>query len=319
MLEKLNLRFIKINKKLDIYELELFLELIKNHLNWEHVLEILGLPSNENLILDRIDKNASKINQYCINKINKADRIYWLIYRTITKRLLIQQFNKAFIYPIFLWLMSLNLITFLMLYIMPSTINTFNSFSNVNNSLNILILVIQFIIGIQWGLILILMFIISTVKYRKITSIYLKLFKNNKKTIFVYVISYLYLIDLVSLMNLNLNIDAQMNILKLIEFPMYLDISEKVIDNLKSGISIKHAFEYLDSTFLKIIAIEDYERKMEERINNYLIVLRKQIEISIKKYANLFTAFVYLQIGVMVLIVYSILLYPLKLLEGMNL
>lgn len=319
MLEKLNLRFIKINKKLDIYELELFLELIKNHLNWEHVLEILGLPSNENLILDRIDKNASKINQYCINKINKADRIYWLIYRTITKRLLIQQFNKAFIYPIFLWLMSLNLITFLMLYIMPSTINTFNSFSNVNNSLNILILVIQFIIGIQWGLILILMFIISTVKYRKITSIYLKLFKNNKKTIFVYVISYLYLIDLVSLMNLNLNIDAQMNILKQIEFPMYLDISEKVIDNLKSGISIKHAFEYLDSTFLKIIAIEDYERKMEERINNYLIVLRKQIEISIKKYANLFTAFVYLQIGVMVLIVYSILLYPLKLLEGMNL
>ncbi len=319
MLEKLNLRFIKINKKLDIYELELFLELIKNHLNWEHVLEILGLPSNENLILDRIDKNASKINQHCINKINKADRIYWLIYRTITKRLLIQQFNKAFIYPIFLWLMSLNLITFLMLYIMPSTINTFNSFSNVNNSLNILILVIQFIIGIQWGLILILMFIISTVKYRKITSIYLKLFKNNKKTIFVYVISYLYLIDLVSLMNLNLNIDAQMNILKQIEFPMYLDISEKVIDNLKSGISIKHAFEYLDSTFLKIIAIEDYERKMEERINNYLIVLRKQIEISIKKYANLFTAFVYLQIGVMVLIVYSILLYPLKLLEGMNL
>jgi len=319
MLEKLNLRFIKINKKLDIYELELFLELIKNHLNWEHILEILSLPRNENLILDRIDKNAYKINQYCLNKINKADRIYWLIYRTITKRLLIQQFNKSFIYPIFLWLMSLNLITFLMLYIMPSTINTFNSFSSVNNSLNILILVIQFLIGVQWGLILILMFVITTVKYRKITSIYLKFFKNNKKNIFVYLISYLYLIDLVSLMNLNLNIDTQMNILKQIEFPMYLNISDKVIDNLKSGISIKHAFEYLDSTFLKIIAIEDYERKMEERINNYLIVLRKQIEISIKKYANLYTAFVYLQIGVMVLIVYSILLYPLKLLEGMNL
>lgn len=318
MLEKLNFRSIKINKKLDIYELELFLELLKNHLNWEQIIEILSLSNNESLILNRIDKNAYKLNQYCMNKINKADRIYWVIYRTITKRLLIQQFNKLFIYPIFLWLMSLNLITFLMLYIMPSTINTFNSFSNINNSLNILIIVIQFIIGVQWGLILILMFIISTFKYKKITSIYIKLFDKNKKNIVIYLISYLYLIDLVSLMNLNLNIDTQMNILKEIEFPMYLNISNRVIDNLKKGVSIKYAFEYLDPTFLKIIAIEDYERKMEERINNYLIVLKKQIEISIKKYANLFTALVYIQIGIMVLIVYSILLYPLKLLEGMN-
>jgi len=318
MLEKLNFRSIKIKKKLDIYELELFLELLKNHLNWEQIIEILNLPNNENSILNRIDKNAYKINQFCMSKINKAERIYWLIYRTITKRLLIQQFNKLFIYPVFLWLMSLNLITFLMLYIMPSTINTFNSFSNINNSLNILILVIQFIIGVQWGGILVLMFIISTFKYKKITSIYMKLFDKNQKNIVIYLLSYLYLIDLVSLMNLNLNIDTQMNILKQIEFPMYLNISNKVIDNLKKGISIKHAFDYLDSTFLKIIAIEDYERKMEERINNYLIVLKKQIEISIKKYANLFTALVYIQIGIMILIVYSILLYPLKLLEGMN-
>lgn len=319
MLEKLNFRFIKVNKKLDIYELELFLELLKNHLSWEQILDILNIPNNEVLILKRIDNDAYIINQICNNKINKADRIRWLIHRTITKRLIIQQFNKSFIYPIFLWLLSLNLITFLMLYIMPSTIRTFNSFSNINNSLNNLILVIQFIIGVQWGMILIIMFVVSTYKYKKITSAYLKLFNKNNKNIFVYLVSYLYLIDLVSLMNLNLNIDTQMNILKQIEFPMYLNISDKVIDNLKKGVSIKHAFDYLDSTFLKIIAIEDYERKMDERIFNYLIVLRKQIDISIKKYANLFTSIVYIQIGVMVFIVYTILLYPLKLLEGMNL
>lgn len=318
MLEKLNFHSIKINKKLDIYELELFLELLKNHLGWEHILETLNLSNNDDSILNRIDKNAYKVNQYCISKINKADRIYWIIYRTITKRLLIQQFNKSFLYPIFLWLMSLNLITFLMLYIMPSTIYTFNSFSNIQTSLDTLILIIQFIIGVQWGSIIILMFIISTYKQRKFTNLYLKLYKKNRKNILVYLVSYLYLIDLVSLMNLNLNIDTQMNILKQIDFLMYLNISEKVIDNLKNGHSIKSAFDYLDPTFIKLISIEDYERRMEERISNYLIVLKKQIEISIKKYADLFTALVYIQIGIMVLIVYSILLYPLKLLEGMN-
>jgi len=64
MLEKLNFLSIKINKKLDIYELELFLELLKNHLSWEQILEILSLSNNENSILNRIDKNAYKLNQY---------------------------------------------------------------------------------------------------------------------------------------------------------------------------------------------------------------------------------------------------------------
>jgi type II secretory pathway component PulF len=202
---------------------------------------------------------------------------------------------------------------------MPSTIDTFNSFSNLNNSLNKLMSLIQFFIGIQWGFILIVIFISITHNHKKLTINYLKLFKLNQKNIFVYFISYSYLFDLVYLMNLNLNLENQMNILKQIDFPMYKVISDTVVSNLIKGNSIKNAFNYLDPLFLKILMIEDYDRKMEDRITNYLNVLKKRIEISIKKYANLFTTFVYIQIAIMVLIVYSILLYPLKLLEGMNL
>jgi len=319
MLEKLNIRSLLNKKYLDIYELELFLELIENHINWDQILEIMNLPNNEEYLLNKIDKSANRINKLSISKLNKIDRLHWIIHRTIAKRLIIQQFNKSFLYPLFLWLMSLNLITFLLLYIIPTTISTFDSFSNTKNSLNILVLAIQFIIGIQWGLIIVIMFLASTLKYKSISVFYLKIFERNKKNIFVYLVSYLYLFDLLNLMNLNLNIDTQMSILKDIEFPMYFNISETVINNLKRGNSIKVAFNYLDSTFSKIISIEDYERKMEVRIHNYLKVLRKQLEISIKKYANIFTAIVYIQIGLMVLIVYSILLYPLKLIEGMNL
>jgi len=319
MFEKLSIRFLQRNKYLDIYELELFLELIENHINWDQILEIMNLPKNDENLLNKIDKSANRINLLNSNRINKVDRIHWIIHRTIVKKLIIQQLNKSFLYPIFLWLVSLNLLTFLLLYIIPTTISTFNSISSINNSLNILVLITQFIIGVQWGIILILMFLVTTLKYKKITTFYLKLFEKNKKNLFVYLISYLYLFDLLSLMKLNLNIDSQMNILKDIELPMYLMISESVINNLKNGNSIRVAFNYLDPTFSKIISVEDYERKMEVRIQNYLKVLWKQLEVSIKKYANIFTAIVYIQIGVMVLIIYSILLYPLKLLEGMNL
>lgn len=319
MLEKLSIRFLRRNKYLDIYELELFLELIENHINWDQILEIMNLPKNDEYLLNKINKDANRINLHNVNRINKADRIHWIIHRTIVKKIIIQQLNKSFLYPIFLWLVSLNLITFLLLYIIPTTIFTFNSISSINNSLSILVLITQFIIGVQWGIILILMFLVTTLKYKKITTFYLKLFEKNKKNLFVYLISYIYLFDLLSLMKLNLNIDTQMNILKDIELPMYLVISESVINNLKNGNSIRVAFNYLDPTFSKIISVEDYERKMEVRIQNYLKVLWKQLEFSIKKYANIFTAIVYIQIAVMVFIVYSILLYPLKLLEGMNL
>ena len=75
----------------------------------------------------------------------------------------------------------------------------------------------------------------------------------------------------------------------------------------------------LDITFIKILKIDDFDRKLPDRLSNYLNVLIKLIELNIKKYANYCMTFVYIQIGFMVVLVYSVLLYPLKLIEEINL
>jgi hypothetical protein len=110
-----------------------------------------------------------------------------------------------------------------------------------------------------------------------------------------------------------------LNILKIIDYPMYFEISNHIQTKLNEGLSLKSSFTYLDPTFQKIIAIDDFERKTIERIEDYLVILKKLIEINLKKYSIYFSGFVYLQIGVMVFVIYSILMYPLKLLEGINL
>lgn len=97
------------------------------------------------------------------------------------------------------------------------------------------------------------------------------------------------------------------------------EISSIVKLNLQKGQSIKNSFDLIDQTFIKLIKIDDFERRFEKRLDNYLNVLHKQIEINIKKISNYFMFIVYIQIGLMVFLVYSVLLYPLKLIEGINL
>ena len=57
MLEKLNLNSLKTKKKFTSFELELFIELISNYIQWELVLDILRIENNENLLIHKIDKN----------------------------------------------------------------------------------------------------------------------------------------------------------------------------------------------------------------------------------------------------------------------
>lgn len=319
MLEKLSILSIKTNQKLNVFELELFIELLNNQIHWDQILEIMRLQNDDKFILRRIDKNAICINDISQNHIPKIHRFDWIIKRVLQKKWLIDILKKSFMYPIFLWLISLNLMTFLVMYILPSTLNTFNSFANTSQTLNSIMIFVQFIIGLEWGILIINIGLFYSIKIRNINYLYKKLYIKTKRNLLVNILSFIYLFDLLYLLNLDLNIESIMNILKMIEYPMYFEISERVQSNLKQGQSIKFSFDYLDLTFLKLLTIDDFERKMNDRINQHLNILKKQIEIGIKKYAMIYISFVYIQIGMMVLMVYSVLLYPLKLLEGMNL
>lgn len=319
MLEKLNIHFTKDRKKLDVYELEIFIELINNHINWDTILEIMEFKNNDQLILNKIDKSASYINEISKKDIQKTYRLKWIMLRIINKRWIFKCFEKSFLYPIFLWMISINLITFLVLFVLPTTFDIFSTITNQSDGNRIVLVLFQFIIGIEWGVLLLLIFNLYTFNMKKLSNLYIKLYTKNKKNIFVYLLSYLYLFDFISLLKLDIPFERILNILKNIDYPMYFELSHHIQTKLNEGVALKSSFIYLDPTFQKIITIDDFERKAIERIEEYLIILKKQLEINIKKYSMYFTAFVYFQIGFMVFVVYSILMYPLKLLEGMNL
>lgn len=319
MLEKLNLNSLNSKKMFSTFELELFIELISNYIKWEFILDILKIENDENQIIHRIDYKSNNLILESKNIIPKINRFDWILRKRLKQKNIDEYINKSFLYPVFLWLLSLNILTFMLIYILPSIVSSFSSLTNLNGTLEALIWIAQLIIGVEWGILLIGIYLIVTVKDKQILTLYKYLYRKIPDNIWVYYVSYIYLSDLLFLLNLNINIEDILNILIYSHSIINKEISNKVKSNLKNGQSIKNSFDLIDSTFIKLIKIDDFERKFEKRLNNYLNVLHKQIEINIKKIANYFMLVVYIQIGLMVFLVYSVLLYPLKLIEGMNL
>lgn len=318
MLEKLNLNFMNSDKKLSIFDLELFIELINNYIQWDIILDIMNLKNNEEQLIRKIDSKYSDLNNYSSRIIPKVNRFDWLLRKRIRQKYIDDFFSKCFNYPVLLWLLSLNILTFMLIYLLPSLINSFKLLSNINNSLYFFINLSQLIIGIEWGIIIIFLYLYLKVKDYNIVKIYHFIYTKFPKNIFVLYISYMYLSDFLHLLNLSISIDEIMNILMNTN-SIYRVISETIKENLNKGKSLKHSFVLIDSTFIRLIQIEDFERKFENRLENYLKVIYKQLELKIKKLSNHFMCVVYLQIALMVFLVYSVLLYPLKLIEGMNL
>lgn len=319
MLEKLNLNSLSSKKMFSTFELELFIELIGNYIQWEFILDILNLKNDENLIIKKIDNKSMNLMNQCKNIVPKLNRFDWILKKRLKQKNIEELINKSFLYPIFLWLLSLNMLTFMLIYILPNIVNSFSNISNISKNLNYLILVAQLIIGIEWGILLVGLYLLKSMKDRQIFSFYRYLFNNFPNNVWVYYVSFMYLSDLLYLLSLNIHIEEILNILKFSHSVIHKEISSIVKLNLQKGQSIKNSFDLIDQTFIKLIKIDDFERRFEKRLDNYLNVLHKQIEINIKKISNYFMFIVYIQIGLMVFLVYSVLLYPLKLIEGINL
>lgn len=319
MLEKLNSIFLNTKKKFNTFELELFIELISNYIQWEFILDIMNLENNEEEILKKIDSNSLDLIEHTKDVLSKVNRIDWLLKNRLRNKKIDDFIQKSFLYPVFLWLLSLNILTFMLIYVLPNIISSFNQIVSVNNMLNILIILTQLIIGVEWGILLLSMYLVLNTKERKIFDFYQYLYQRYPNNIWVYYSSYLFLSEFLYLLNQSLNIDQIIKILKYSNSIVNREICSNLNKNLNNGQSIKSSFDLLDKTFIKLIKIDDFDQKFDTRLNNYLNVLNKKIEISIKKYANYFMTLVYVQVGLMVFLVYSILLYPLKIIEGMNL
>jgi type II secretory pathway component PulF len=93
------------------------------------------------------------------------------------------------------------------------------------------------------------------------------------------------------------------------------NLALSIHNKLEQGASLHESFDYLDEQLRYTLSIEDFERKIDDRLERYLYILEKQIRFNLKRYATIFSVFVYSHIGLMVVLVYSTLLYPLQLLE----
>lgn len=317
MLEKLSLNSMNSNKRFNTFDLELFIELINNYIQWDIILSIMNLKNDDEFIIRKIDSKYLVLNNQSLGIVPKVIRFDWMLRKRLRQKMLEDYINKCFIYPVFLWLLSLNILTFMLIYLLPNLLSSFDLISKVNNVIYIYIKVSQLLIGIEWGIILLLMYLVINIKDKNVVIIYKFLYTKFPNNIFVLYISYMYLCDFLYLLNLNISINEIMSIL-MNNNSIYKIISETVKENLNRGMSLKNAFILMDKTFIKLIQIEDFERKFENRLDNYLKVIYKQLEINIKKISNYFMAVVYIQIAFMVFLVYSVLLYPLKLIEGMN-
>lgn len=319
MKEKLNIPFISSNKKFNQFEIELFIELLNNQIHFDQILEIMKLDNNEINIIKYIDSNNMNYIIDSKDELSKVHRFNWALNRKLNHNRINDSFKKAFTYPIFLWLLSLNLLTFLLINILPTMLQSFSQFTNTTNIYDSLIKLSQLLIGVEWGIILLGLGIKLKINNNQILKLYEFIYKHYPDNLWVYYFSYHYLFDFLYLVNLDIHTSKILSILNRNDSILFQELSRKVLFNLNEGKSFKESFDLLDITFIKILKIDDFDRKLPDRLSNYLNVLIKLIELNIKKYANYCMTFVYIQIGFMVVLVYSVLLYPLKLIEEINL
>ena len=122
MLEKLNSIFLNTKKKFNTFELELFIELISNYIQWEFILDIMNLENNEEEIIKKIDSNSLDLIEHTKDVLSKVNRIDWLLKNRLRNKKIDDFIQKSFLYPVFLWLLSLNILTFMLIYVLPNII-----------------------------------------------------------------------------------------------------------------------------------------------------------------------------------------------------
>lgn len=294
-------------------QIELLLECIDNQLNLDEIRSILGID----LGLDNWHEfltNTEKKNALSLSKHLYPMHVMICVMRSklhLMKRN--SYINELFAYPVLLYFLSLNLLSFVGLSLIPMTFSSMKAIGN--KTIPSFLGLLQFLLGIEWGFLIILLFVL----YRKgkipTFKIYAYLHKQKPSNIITLWHSHTFVSNLHDLNKFSIPLHKSILILKENESLIQNMIAKHAKSLLEKGTALNAAFEYLDERFCLSLKFEDFERKIDDRIERYLDILEKQIRYKLKIYANVFSGFVYSHIGLMVILVYSVLLYPLKMLE----
>lgn len=294
-------------------QIELLLECIEHKLNMSEINRILGidltlenwmsyLAENEQIRAKSLSKHLHSISVMVLVLRSRLNTIHRNTY-----------INQIFAYPVLLYFMSLNLLSFVILTLIPST---YASIQIINqNQSSFLLKFLQFFIGLEWGTLILLLFIASRFKLLPHFQIYMYLFKHKQNNLMTLWQSHILVSNLHYLNQNSIPLHTAIKILSESSTVIQKNLALSIQSKLEQGSSLQAAFDYLDDQLRNTLSIEDFERKIDDRLERYLLILEKQIRFNLKRYANIFSVFVYSHIGLMVILVYSTLLYPLQLLE----
>lgn len=294
-------------------QIELLLECIEHKLNMSEINRILGidlsfenwmsyLTENEQIQAKRLSKHLHSINVMVLilkSKLNTIQRNSFI--------------NQIYAYPVLLYFLSLNLLSFVILTLIPST---YASIQIINQDKPLFLLkFLQFFIGLEWGALILILFLFSRFKQLPHFQIYMYLFKRKQNNLITLWQSHIFVSNLHYLNQNAIPLHTAMKILSESSTVIQKNLALNIHNKLEQGASLHESFDYLDEQLRYTLSIEDFERQIDDRLERYLHILEKQIRFNLKRFATLFSAFVYTHIGLMVILVYSTLLYPLQLLE----
>lgn len=294
-------------------QIELLLECIEHKLNFEEIKNILGIDIEIDTwmqyLTEREQSNVNALRKH-LHSMDVMTYIFKSKLNTLQRNAFI---NQIFAYPVLLYFLSLNLLSFVIMSLIPTTYSSLQVLNRNHSS--ILMNFLQFFIGFEWGILILLLYLLIHKQKLPHFKMYTSMYARRMNNLFTLWQSHTFVSNLHQFNRHAIPLHTVITILSENASVIQRTIALNIKIKLEQGIPLKDAFVYLDDRFRYTLGIEDFERKIDDRIEQYLHILEKQIRYHLRRYAGIFSAFVYGHIALMVILVYSTLLYPLQILE----
>ncbi len=297
------------------------LDIIKNKKNERIINEIDNKLNNGYELIEAISGYLSKKIKLYLNCFYKymsfTDALSLTINILENKNKRNKEIYKNLMYPLLLFFGMIFGLFLFSIYLLPTLSSLAASFSNINIIDSSIINRIIFIFIIFIILSILLFIILFSDKY--LINTYKMLYKYNNKSFIIDVFTeqFVYIFNSCLIHGLStkqsLNIIASLNISNIPSF-----IAKSIDENLYEGneyiLSLKNA--YLSPSFIKFMNIAIKTNSPESVISSYLNYLKNRIDIKIKIYSKVIQAIVYLLIGLLIIYIYSLLLFPINILQN---
>lgn len=279
----------------------------------EGIYDVLGIDLNDAKVVNDLIKKESTFFRCLCKTCSKKDGLE-IVLSSMEYRLKQNvHLMKAFAYPLFLYGLSLMMLTLLGLWILPNISDMLHSMRS--ESQPILINLMQFMIGAEWSFLLCGLLFVKFIYPKEKVNHYIWMSNHWKGNIWKIWLSILFLIDFNHLIKVGISLSEILDIMRNSGNSLIRYLTRNAQNRLKGGIPLGSAFEYLDEGLLRLMKIQENERKIGDRLESYGITLDRILTYKLNRISKSVLAFAYVQISVVVLIAYQMMFYPLNLLE----